>query len=241
MEHELSRALAAPLIVSALPAEQKVLKRRLRARGTLSAWTTERGGRTIRGLVTGDGAARAARGLSGRLEGTTGLVIVGIGGGLSPDLATGDLVFGRRLRDADDPDFVMELARPPKADGTFVSAPEIVARAEDKTALWRRLGAPPRAIVDLESVAYARLATARGLPVIALRVVSDAADEDLPDLIPRAADAEGSVRAWRVALGAVGRPGTWRDLGRLARRLSVAAETLADATLALLDGEAATT
>jgi nucleoside phosphorylase len=231
----------APLIVSALPAEQAALRRHLSAPTTGPTWRLDRpeDARVIRGVVTGDGAGRARAGLEAALREAepTIVVVIGLAGGLSPDAASGALFVGRRILDATAPDF--EVAAHPlplnnARAADVASAPAIVGLASDKADLWRQLGSPSPALVDLESATYARVATERGLPIAVLRVVSDAADEDLPPAIAASVDAWGSVRPLRVALTSALRPTTWPQLAALGRRLQLGAEALARALAPLL-------
>jgi adenosylhomocysteine nucleosidase len=236
MEHELKAAFSEPLIVSALPFEQAELRRRLGASLSGPVWSVRHRGRPVRGVVTGDGAIRAERGLRSAIKNASVVVVIGIGGGLDPKLDRGQRVAGATLRDATNPNFVARLARWPGApSGTMVTAPAIVDRAAAKAALWRRMGEPERAVVDLETVAYARVAKERGCPLFVLRVVSDDASDDLPPVIAKSVDAEGSVRPARVAMSSLFRPHTWGALIRLTQHTRRAAAQLADATEALLE------
>jgi adenosylhomocysteine nucleosidase len=61
--------------------------------------------------------------------------------------------------------------------GPFVSVSRVLCRAAEKTALGRATGA---IAVDMESAALAAVASRYGVPFVAVRTVSDLADEELP-------------------------------------------------------------
>lgn len=192
--------------------------------------------------MTGDGPQRARAGLEAALHafGPSMIVVVGLGGGLDPTLRSEDLVWVRRIRDGRHPEIERSVAGPPLGwvrPGTAVTVREIVDRADDKERLWHRLGRPGGAVVDLESLIYARLADDWDLPLVVCRAVSDPAGESLPSIIRASVDDRGSVRPLHVAGRALVRPQTWPQLARLGRRLQRASEKLADAVLPLLAGE----
>lgn len=111
--------------------------------------------------------------------GTPRLVIsAGYAGGLSPALAVGDLVLGAnhsspallaRAQDA--------LAGETVHTGTLLTVPAAVELARDKGALYRGTGA---LAVDMETAWIAGACAAARLPLLSLRVVSDAAGDDFP-------------------------------------------------------------
>jgi nucleoside phosphorylase len=226
------RASGPLLVVSALLREQAALRRRLgvgrgdRVRAGPGAWLA----------VTGDGAHRAEEGLARLVEDLrpARVLVIGLAGGLSPDVEAGELLVGERVLGGTFARPARALAPWPAAGArgaTLVSASRIVARARDKARLWTRLGRPRPAAVDLESNAYVDIAERAGIALSILRVVSDARDEDLPAEISASTDAHGAVRPWAVALRAAARPRSWPHLARLERRASTAARRLASAVI----------
>src|SRR5262245_31424535 len=82
-----------------------------------------------------------------------------------------------------------------------VNAP--VIEATNKADLWKRTGA---AAVDMESHVAASFGAAVGLPVCALRVISDPAARDLPPVAARALRPDGRVDLAAVFAGLAGNP-----------------------------------
>ncbi len=119
------------------------------------------------------------------------VAVFGIGGALSPALAVGDVVLGvhTRLVEGDPlPGCPATLAR--AADrltaagftvhqGDHLTTPYVVCQAAEK----RRLHAQTTALaVDMESHAIAQAAKRSELPLLLLRIISDDAHRDLPNL-----------------------------------------------------------
>ena len=106
------------------------------------------------------------------------VISAGYVGALSPILAVGDLVLAEnrsspallsRARDA--------LAGEPVHVGALLTTPDAVEHARDKARLHRETGA---IAVDMETAWIAEACASAGLPLLSLRVVSDAAGEDFP-------------------------------------------------------------
>lgn len=204
-------------------------------------------GRELALIVTGDGAGNAGPGLRRALRVVEPgrLVVIGVGGGLAPELAPGSLVVGRRVVDAGgrvlvaDPELV-EAARDALRRNAREGVVATLARLADTPARKAALRSGGRFgggaaetlrpdVADLESAVYAAEARAAGLPWVVLRAVSDAAWESLPAYLERSRDGRGGVRRSRVLAHALLRPWTFPDLLRLRGRVRVAAARLADA------------
>lgn len=184
-------------------------------------------------MVTGDGPRNAREGLRRALESVrpARVLVVGVAGGLAPDLPPGSLVVGRRVVDGkgselepDEP-LTAAITAGGARRGVVVTVSRIVDTPESKAAL-RRSGPD---VVDLESACYATEAERASLPWAVLRVVSDAAGEGLPSYLEGCRDARGAIRRGAVARGAVLRPWTIPTLLRLRRRVREGAARLADA------------
>jgi adenosylhomocysteine nucleosidase len=197
--------------------------------------------------VTGDGAdnaERGARALLSRLP-VERVIILGAAGALSPGLVPGTVLAASTVidlgRPAPPPDpawLGSVLVRTKAVPATLVSGRDILCTPRAKAEAYAALPAGTVAAVDLETAAYARAAAERGIPYVALRAVSDAAEESLPVDFNALRDGSGAVDRRRVALKAAMSPSLVFPLWRLRGRISACAENLAIAVHALLAGGA---
>ena len=109
--------------------------------------------------------------------------------------------------------------------GALFSADRIVLAARERSELAARIGDDPAA-VDMESAGWARVASARGIPYVVVRAVSDTADEDLPAYLARCYDPERGIRRSRVLLHALAKPASVRRLLAMRRRVRECGERL---------------
>jgi adenosylhomocysteine nucleosidase len=234
---------AAVGLVAALPEELRTLRRRLEAvrSSTSGGFRFDEGslsGAAIVAVETGTGEASAAAGARALLDRfrVRGLVVLGLGGGLSPALGIGSLFVAERVVDergpapAPDARWSEHLRRRTGArQATFFTASRPLATAASKRAAWRALGGDGPALVDLETAAVARVAASRGVPYAALRAVGDAAEDTLPLPFERFVDASGRIRRVALVAEALRRPRIVPGLLELHRRAAQCAERLADA------------
>lgn len=175
----------------------------------------------VRAIVGGGSAPALVAALERELErGARAILSFGIAGGLGEDLVCGDWLVARAIvaptgRWACDPAWVTALAeRLPgarTADIAGVDAP-LLAPAS-KRALQRTTAA---AAVDTESHLAAAVATARGVPFAAFRVVADSVGQGLPPAASVALAPGGRIRGGAV-LGSLARsPGQLPSLLRTA-------------------------
>lgn len=213
------------------------LEDRQRSRGPEGWLVTGRlAGTEVAVTATGDGAAAGRRGLAALLDRfpVQRLLLLGVGGGLSPELEEGALVAGRTVR------FPTGEVPPPDRDwlgrtagcgaallGTVVTAERILGGPGEKTELWRRLATGGPATVDLESAHWALEAARREVPYLAVRAVLDPAAEELPLDFETCRGADGRVRTGRVLLAALVRPGRFAALAGLRGRLDRCSQRLA--------------
>lgn len=109
------------------------------------------------------------------------------------------------------------------SEGALLSGTcEALATAVAKRAAHRGTGAMA---IDMESGAVARVALKASLPFMALRVIVDAADDEIPGTVVRASRA-GRVRIGRLLGGLLAAPGDLDGLLRLARRYRLATRRL---------------
>jgi nucleoside phosphorylase len=214
-------------LVTALPEELAALRRLSRAGGL--------GGRRILLARTGDGARRAATLDAFLAVHPADLVIgAGVAGGLSPDLAIGDVVVAMAVRDPDgpaplpDPTWTRRALDQGARGATFVSSRDVLATSEAKATALAALPAGTTGAVDMESAAWARAASARGVPYVIVRAISDAANEPLPSLLAGCLDPEGGISRSRVIGRALVHPSSLPELWRLRLRIRDAMERLVD-------------
>jgi len=209
------------LIVTAMPEEL----------GPLSARRLPDG---VRAAATGEGPRRAERRAAELcdLHRPDVLLGAGVAGALSSDLAFGEILVARRVCDASgdapQPDAALSgraASLPGIRGGAIFSADRMVIAARERAELAARIGDDPSA-VDMESAGWARVASARGIPYLVVRAVSDTADEDLPAYLTRCYDPEGGIRRARVVLHALARPATVPRLLAMRRRVRECGERL---------------
>jgi adenosylhomocysteine nucleosidase len=199
------------------------------------------------------GAARTARKLLS--EGVGAVLAVGFAGALSPALRPGDLIaarevmrpggkcwpadlellslaegFSKELQAPAEPG-VPASTRPssgPKTQfcvGTLVSTARVVTTAAEK----RRLREETEALaVDMESAVVAEEAARAGVPMLALRVITDGADESLPLDFDLCFDSDGKFHRTRLIWLLARRPTALGGLLRLGRNSARAGQTLVD-------------
>jgi adenosylhomocysteine nucleosidase len=192
--------------------------------------------------LSGIGDTRAAHAANQLVErGATALVSWGVAGGLDPDLSPGTVILPDTVIDADGSshgvdlewrDRLLERVRGQVVISTspLYHVASVITTVDERRAISERFGA---GAVDMEIAAVARVAFANHLPWIAVRVVIDAADQELPEAILTATGADGRLRVGPV-VGFLLRPRLWRPLivfgragaaaGRSMRRLWAAAQ-----------------
>jgi len=189
-------------------------------------------GRRIAWSVGGTGgsaAARAARLLvAGHRPGI--LVTAGFAGGLVAKIERGAVVRPHRVVTASGGG-PLALAGPSAESishgPTICSVDRVIATPEEKRALAAASGAD---LVDMETYAVATVAHDAGLQCVAIRVVSDAADDVLPHEVTLLARPQSPLRRLGTAVGMLGRrPGAAVDLWRTWERAVVDGRTLAAA------------
>jgi hopanoid-associated phosphorylase len=124
--------------------------------------------------------------LAAAAQGATGVLSIGLGGALDPQLAVGDVVIASEVigdgRWPTDEAWADRLASglPGVRRAVVYGSDRMILKAADKAVLHAETGA---ALADMESHVAARFASARELPLAVVRVVSDASDDDLPQAV----------------------------------------------------------
>ncbi len=234
------------LVLAALPGETKVLRTRLRGRRR----EILHGVRTYKGSLPSAPeieiwVAHCGIGPTSALAFCTafpwdvvefrGIWIVGLAGGLDPELPVGALVrIETARRVGGQPialrakDFLLSLPFPCTLGGVALSTERVLTTAEEKNRLWRESGCERHAVVDMETYALCdRMSADPRLPrPECVRVISDAAGEDLP-LVLREVEGGGSMMLWKVSRSLVLKPWTIFSLLELGRRLRRSSRNIA--------------
>jgi hopanoid-associated phosphorylase len=163
-------------------------------------------------------------------KGVSGVISIGLAGGLSPDLRPGGIVIGSEVvsgteRYETDSDWLQRMWRaiPRSKPGIVAGSDTIIMHRPDKTALYERTGAVS---VDMESHIAARAAHQFNKPFAVLRVVCDPGDRTLPPAALIAMKADGSVDIQAVLRSVAAHPRQIPDLLYLARASAAAFRTL---------------
>jgi adenosylhomocysteine nucleosidase len=117
------------------------------------------------------------------------------------------------------------LVPPPRVHvGRLLTVGGIVRQSSQK----RELGERHQALaVDLESFAVAQTCRRQGVPCLAIRVVSDALEDELPREVERLVRQKTHAARWGAALGAMlNRPGVVKDLYKLKEDALAASDCL---------------
>jgi adenosylhomocysteine nucleosidase len=201
----------------------------------------------------GAGAAAADRAAAAALSrGASVLLAVGFAGALVTGLRVGAIVLASDIREPGGDRWVVDEALlaslfgaghglpggSPTAErgsegvpatarevcrGPIVTVSYLVADAAQKHALGEETGG---VAVDMESAAIARHAARAGVPMGALRVITDGAKECLPPELETCFDSAGQFHRARLLRVLARRPSTTRDLVRLGRQAARAGREL---------------
>jgi hopanoid-associated phosphorylase len=201
----------------------------------------------VTAVVSGGRADLLEQRLEAASAAATAIISLGIGGALAPGLQPGDWVVATKVVDVAAGELATDLAWTTAlatalgaSTGPILGSEAMILKAADKVAAHSRTGA---LAVDMESHVAARLAQRLGLPFAAARVISDAADHDLPPAVMVGMRPDGGMALgpvlWALLknplqLGALIRAG--RDAEMAFRALECAGPLLPQARSAL--GEA---
>jgi adenosylhomocysteine nucleosidase len=157
-------------------------------------------------------------------------IAAGFAGALKPDNHIGTIVVAESVQQLGKSKTLLSscnLAYAARGDGAklmkFLSSDHVVRNAEEKARL-----APFAGAVDMESFAILAAAADHTLPAVAIRVISDTTERDLPIRIDTLVDKEGRVSVGGVVRHIAHHPLQLPALIRLGRESSTAAEALAN-------------
>ena len=186
------------------------------------------GGGTAAGAV--EATRRALTGAA------SALISLGLAGGLEPALRPGDVIVPEAVL-ADGVFFrgdpVLGQTLGGMTPHRILGAASVVADVLSKQRLRGETGA---AAVDLESGAVARLATERGLPFAALRVICDPAERALPPAALVALNRRGAIGMFRLLGSILAHPAQLPGLLALARDAALARRALAQRIASIAAG-----
>lgn len=186
----------------------------------------------VRAVLTGMGQEHALKAAQRFLaEKPEICVSTGLAGALRNEYRPGDIVAARLVSEVGEPVAVAshgELLSTAVDCGArrierLATSKALVTRTEEKQRLSNQAEA-----VEMESYTILAEAARHGVPGIAVRAVSDAADFDLPFDLARATDARGQIRVANVLSQVLRRPTGLPSLLKLARDCRLASRRLAD-------------
>lgn len=177
----------------------------------------------LRILLTGMGRRNAEQAIRQVLKSAApGLVLsAGFAGGLRPGLPTGTVVFAN--------DNAAGLESALLAAGAqrarFHCVERVAGNAAEKRGLWQSTGADA---VEMESEVIGEICREQGIASATIRVILDAAEEDLPLDFNRLMTEDLRLDSRKLALELARSPGKIRALLRLRRQSDDAARKLAE-------------
>jgi adenosylhomocysteine nucleosidase len=152
------------------------------------------------------------------------LILAGLAGALAPDLKIGDVIIDGNFS----PPAPIAGAR----RGKIATAAHIIATPADKAALFRQTGA---LAVDMETETCREFAAALGVPFLAVRAISDTADQALDPALLNLLDENGRPRLGRVLRHIAGDPRRVAALIRLGRATELALSRLSTVLVAIVE------
>ncbi|HXT38443.1 MAG TPA: hypothetical protein VN887_00325 [Candidatus Angelobacter sp.] len=173
-------------------------------------------------LLTGIGQRNAEKAIHRALsEQSPKLVLTcGFAGGLNPELAAGTVIFSADEDFCLSPALLAVGARPAK----FHCAKRVATTVEEKHALWQTTGADA---VEMESGFIRVICREHKIPSATVRVISDAANENLPLDFNRLMDTGQNLSYGKLAVTLAASPGKISALLKLQRQTKAAAGKLA--------------
>lgn len=195
----------------------------------------DRNGRRVVLVESGAGRENAAKATHALLDAhRPGWVFsAGFAGALSPELRRGDLLVAQSLVDAEGHHWNADPATLPPwlpevrglRIGRLLTLDRVVRLSDEKRALGQQHGA---LAVDMESLAVAEVCRERNVPVLVVRVVNDAVDDELPPDVEKLLMKKAGAAQLGAAVGSIWRrPSSLKDLLHLQQNAIAASERLA--------------
>jgi len=182
-------------------------------------------------LITGIGRENAERKLHSALKRAPYQLVLscGFAGGLNPYLTVGTVVFSTDEDAGLTPALLAAGACPVR----FHCADRVATTVEEKQALWKETGADA---VEMESQIIRAICRAHEIPSATIRVISDAAHENLPLDFNVLMTAEQELNYGKLALALLGSPQKIPAILRLQRQTQFAARNLAKVLTKVMPG-----
>ena len=187
-------------------------------------------------IYSGAGSVNAAAAAELLIEkGANRLLSWGCAAALALALKPGDLVLADKLIDTDNVHYLLDvdwhrhvtdtLATKVNVKAGYLAHSEvIVSSRKDKKELHVKTGA---VALDMESMAIAKVAIQYGLPILAIRVIADPANMNLPLAITHSLNEQGDVMIKKLLLFILLRPSELPGLIKLGLHFKAAKKTLA--------------
>lgn len=209
------------------------------------------GAKVITG-VSGVGMLKAAKMAKTLIEsgGINAFILCGFAGALSPELQPGDLLLADSVASASTPynryfpdEVLYDAAESLVTDesgsslkmrtrsGDLVTSNSVLTSPGEKRALFELTGG---FAVDMETMGAVRVAQEHGIPWLAIRAITDAADAGLPLDFNAHMNSKGDISYAKVIKSVLMRPAKIPALIQLGKRSSLAAKNLASFLAALL-------
>lgn len=242
-------------LIAAMPDETRPFLRLAKPVAQLSSgkfpmWRLRVGGADVCIVESGMGIARAAAATEALVAAAspTAILCFGFGGAALPGLRVGDLAVGMVSWFADTEGFAhrqgidRKLAErlAEKLDrewggvgrGEIITSSGIIRKGDLAHSLPPAITMP---ILDMETAAVAEVAHRHGIPLVALRAISDDATEELAFSLDEFTDDEMAIRPLKVLATIARKPWIIPQLLRLARNSRVAGKRLARGVLASIE------
>ncbi len=169
------------------------------------------------------------------------VISAGFAGGLQTAVARHHLVVADDLVDADGRHLAIEppIDRgglpegPPLCVGRLLTVDRVVRQPREK----KELGEKYQALaVDMESFDVAQVCRERNVPMLAVRVITDAVDEELPRDVERLARQKTPAARWGAVIGTLwNRPSSVKDLWALQEKALIGTDRLGRFLLAMIE------
>lgn len=196
-----------------------------------------------RGLLlveSGMGRVRAAKAAEAVIQAhrPSWVISTGFAGGLSPDVTRLQIVVGNSVANVDGQRLAIDvkLEADPRRGlhvGRQLTVDRIVRTPAEKRALAEQYGA---LAVDMETFAVAEVCRAAKTKFVAVRVISDSVDDELPADLERLINRQTLAGKLGAAAGAViRRPSSAKDLWNLKEQALLATDRLAKFLLGLIE------